>query len=71
MSFAQAVDAFLSYCDLERALSPSTLIAYANDLKHFASFAAPHAPMQATEEDLKRFAHLRSSVVGSARRSSC
>jgi arylsulfatase A-like enzyme len=25
----------------------------------FASFAAPHAPMQATEEDLKRFAHVQ------------
>jgi arylsulfatase A-like enzyme len=24
----------------------------------FASFAAPHTPMQATEEDLKRFAHI-------------
>ncbi len=41
MSFDEAVKAFLTYCDLERALSPNTLLAYAADLKHFAAFASP------------------------------
>lgn len=40
MTFRQAVQSFLQYCELERALSPNTLIAYADDLKHFRLFAA-------------------------------
>jgi site-specific recombinase XerD len=39
MTFRQAVQSFLQYCELERALSPNTLIAYADDLKHFRRFA--------------------------------
>jgi len=40
MTFRHAVQSFLQYCDLERALSPNTLIAYADDLKHFGRFAS-------------------------------
>ncbi|MEN6548495.1 MAG: tyrosine-type recombinase/integrase [Armatimonadia bacterium] len=39
MIFPQAVQSFLQYCEFERALSPNTLIAYADDLKHFGNFA--------------------------------
>ena len=40
MTFPQAVQSFLQYCGLERALSPNTLIAYADDLKHFGKYSA-------------------------------
>ena len=40
MTFPEAVQSFLTYCELERALSPNTLIAYADDLKRFGGFAS-------------------------------
>jgi integrase/recombinase XerC len=40
MTFDECVRAFLTYCELERALSPNTLLAYADDLKRFAALAA-------------------------------
>ena len=53
MTFDECVLSFLRYCDLERALSRNTLVAYADDLKRFASFASPllPSPFRPTEVD--------------------
>lgn len=40
MTFDDCVRAFLQYCELERALSRNTIIAYAADLKSFTTFAS-------------------------------
>jgi len=40
MTFDECVRAFLTYCELERALSPNTLLAYADDLRRFAALVA-------------------------------
>jgi len=39
MTFDECVRAFLTYCELERALSPNTLLAYADDLRRLAALA--------------------------------
>ena len=41
MTFDECARAFLTYCELERALSPNTLIAYGDDLKRFSALGAP------------------------------
>ncbi len=39
MSLADAIDAYLTFLRVERGLSPATIAAYANDLRHFTAFA--------------------------------
>ena len=60
MTFEECARAFLTYCEVERALSPNTLIAYADDLRHFTRFAIPEIgadfhPSQVDKQLIRKF----------------
>jgi len=60
MTFEKCARAFLTYCEVERALSPNTLIAYADDLRHFTRFALPEIgadfhPSQVDKQLIRKF----------------